>query len=325
MRVKRSVGISLLVASSLCSVFGAEVRFTGPAGGNLAEPAHWSTGAYPAKDDFGIVNQTAALSVPVPNDVLGLRIGSAGTGLLNVGQGAVLEALAHSRWDTAIGSDGGDGTVNQAGGKVTINYLEIGRGEGSKGVYHLKAGELIICRGQEGYTLYLGTDRKKSAIGGMGSMVVSGGSLITRTGVCLGSENGEGIGQFWVQGSVCARIGIGSSGTGDGTWQQNPGSILKVDIDQGGVTKILVDHLGGEGTVATFEDGALLDVSFVGGRVSEGTWTVLEVENGQIIDKGLRFSPSVNPALWSFKVDNSGENGILTVSAAPTELGLISN
>ncbi|MCX6854154.1 MAG: carbohydrate-binding protein, partial [Verrucomicrobia bacterium] len=126
-----------------------------------------------------------------------------------------------------------------------------------------------------------------------------------------------GTGKFTVLGSTATQIGIASStGDQDGTWQQNAGSTLKVGIDFGGVTKIFIDDSPATtGTSATFAAGSLLDVGYYGTGYGGGTWTVMEVENGDITNNGLAFAPGVDTSLWSFSIDNSGANGLLKVTA----------
>ncbi|MDF7799055.1 hypothetical protein P4C99_06245 [Pontiellaceae bacterium B1224] len=82
-----------------------------------------------------------------------------------------------------------------------------------------------------------------------------------------------GIGVFEVEGSDAAQIGIGSYASIDGSWTQNAGSMLWVKIDRTaqGVTPILVDDPEDDATGGDvlFEDGALLDVDFLGNGIVE--------------------------------------------------------
>jgi hypothetical protein len=146
---------------------------------------------------------------------------------------------------------------------------------------------------------------------GNGALEITGGRLTTRRGVIVGPN-----GTFSVLGSGSMEIGIGSYATLDGSWVQEAGGVFKAGIDAGGITPTFIDAAGGS-TKATFESGAILDIDFLDGFSSAGTWTVMEVENGTIIDNGLALAPTVDASVWSFTVDNSGPNGILSVTAAP--------
>ena len=123
-------------------------------------------------------------------------------------------------------------------------------------------------------------------------------------------------------GSVISEISIATiTGDTDGTWVQNAGSTLKLGVDVGGVRKILIKDsaTATTGTSATFASGSLLDVGYYNGGWGAGsgggTWTVMEVENGEIIDNGIAFAAGVNTSIWSFSIDNSGANGLLKVTA----------
>ncbi len=310
------------------SAYGDGVQFSGTAGQDWLDVRNWG-GSYPSETDYAILNQTASLTGPAPNGLMAIRIGAKGEGVLNVGPGAVLEVFTNPSWDCHVGSEkdgqgpkGGNGTLNMTGGQVSLNYLEVGRGAESRGLVNLTGGALLIARGKGGYSIYLGTDDSQSVGGGEGTLQVSGGSLLTRTAVLVGQPEGKGIGTFCVEGSGASQIGIGSHAGEDGGLVVNPGSTLKVRIDEGGITKIFVDSVDGPAK-AVFEAGSVLDVDFNAAVPEGGTWVVLEVENGDIENKGLQFSPQGDSGRWSFKVDNSGENGVLTVTAMPTALGLI--
>ncbi|WP_411846174.1 carbohydrate-binding protein [Roseibacillus persicicus] len=215
-----------------------------------------------------------------------------------------------------------DGTVNHTGGDFDVNALELGRAVGSSANYELSSGELRIGRAKNGVSLYLGAN-SSSSDSGSGTFTISGGSFLTRTGVRLGHFSKDGAGTFSVLGSASSEIGIAGANTdSDGFWEQNSGSVLRVGIDFGGVTPIVLkDGSSTAGPSATFEDGALLDVDYYNLTSGGGTWVVMEVENGPVIDNGLAFAPGVDTSVWSFTIDNSGSNGRLLVSATGQPLG----
>ena len=281
-------------------------------------PLNWTNdfgvfdGSYVHIDSGTVDYSTASEATPAIN-LRGFRMTD---GTLNLSSGE-LKAT-----DLASAYSQMDGAVYQTGGSFDVNTLELGREVPSTASYHLSAGELKISRGRNGYSLYLGTN-SSSSNSGSGTLTISGGKFTTRSGVKLGDATDSGTGKFVVLGSAVTEIGIAGANTdGDGTWEQYGGSTLQIGIDFGGVTPIyLKDGTSTSGTSATFASGALLDVDYYGISSGGGTWTVMEVENGLIVDGGLAFAPGVDTNIWSFAIDNSGSNGRLTVTAIGNPLG----
>lgn len=208
-----------------------------------------------------------------------------------------------------IGSlSGSNGTMNIYSGDIRIesSNFRIAEKAGSTGLLNISGGtntRLIIHRETGGVSMQVGT-------GGAGTFQIDGGKLRTRAGVTVGSN-----GVFRVLGSDVTEVSIGDESTLDGNWTQNAGGILDFGIDAGGVTSIVIADKGGAGTFATFDLGSLLDLDFVGSAIA-GTWTLMEVENGLITDNGLALISGVD-AGWSFAIDNSGANGLLTATYVP--------
>lgn len=304
-----------LIITATGTVPTGNVYWTGTTSSDWATATNWSdniglvTGVYYAY----ITGGTPTFSTGTSFNLRGIRLWG---GTLTV-SGGTFTANAQSSAETHF-----DSAMVQSGGVVDINALEIGRTAGKTGSVVVSGGSFTVGRsttsGGITNSLYIGSNRSTAA--GTGSFEISGGSLVTRTGVKLGLPSNGGFGKFTVLGSSITQIGIAASNTdGDGTWVQNAGSTLKVGIDFGGVTKIyLKDGTGTTGPSATFASGSLLDVGYYNTGYGGGTWTVMEVENGQIIDNGLAFAPGVNTAVWSFSIDNSGPNGVLKVTAAGT-------
>lgn len=305
----------LAISVSSLQVHAADINYTGVSGGDWATDSNWSSATYPTSSDVATLNTTANLSIEAPNNIQGIRIGTNGSGRLQIGSHAILSATSSASVTSYIGDgSGNEGYVLQEGGTVDINRLEIGR-NASTGTYHIHTGSLSIARDSNSISLSLGTDISQSSIGD-GTFIISSGTLETRAGVTLGSSTG-GIGRFEVIGSHPSSIGIGSNGTLDGLWTQNAGSTLSIRIDKTaqGVTPIFVDDVGqtdgGDGDVI-FENGALLEVDFTTGFINGGTFTVMEWE-GDVTDNGLQFAPAVDTNVWSFQVD--AVNKRLTVTA----------
>ncbi|WP_162273950.1 carbohydrate-binding protein [Mariniblastus fucicola] len=214
-----------------------------------------------------------------------------------------------------------NGTVSHTGGLAIINTVRIGNE--STGSYTIDGGDLSIGRGRGGYSLYLGGGDSSST----GSFTIDSGSFTTRAPVSVGNSSAAGPGVFTVLGSESS-IGIGGSNDDiDGGWHQHSGSSLVLRFDVGGCSPIFIhDNSNTDvGTYATFENGSILDVAHLAGG-GGGTWTVLEVENGDIVSgdefgDGLEFAPGVDTSVWSFTIDNSGPNGRLIVTAAGDPVG----
>lgn len=252
-----------------------------------------------------------------------------------VDDGAVLNVTGGNHSDNQSGNttrnffgNSGDATVNQTGGTYNIGHMTA-VGRNGTGIYNLSGGTLDISRG--GNTLagnpntFGGNAGGSLSVGwgsGTGLMNITGGSLVTRIGAEIGDK-----GTFQVLGDGATQIGIGSSGSLDGHWWQDAGGVLSMGIGAGGVTKIFIDDTG-QATAdpyARFEDGAVLDLSFFGTPEVEDTWTLLELENGDIDDQGLELSGTTASG-WSFAIDNTGANGLLTATYAipePATLGLV--
>ena len=337
--MRRSL-INTLSALSLCassSLSAADINYTGSTGqewativaptdvnlDNNAIPttsgpitpttgSYWQGGSYPATGDTAILNTTANLSVETPNNIRAIRIGSNGTGTLQVGNPAELRATSTSNGVSQIGSGSGNvGVLLQEGGLVELNSLELGPNS-STGTYLLRGGEFIVTRGREDNSLYLGTNVLQNN-SGVGTLTISGGRFTTRDGIVLGSPSG-GVGRFEVIGSHPRQIGIGSNSSIGGTWTQNAGSVLSVRVDKTtqGVTPILVDEVDGDGGDVVFESGALLDVDFTAAFHNGGTFTVMNWE-GDVFNRGLQLAPSVDQSIWSLQVDAANKR--LTVTA----------
>lgn len=301
-----------------CSVsHAADVYWSGTASSDWDNGFNWNNGSGPADTDyvyilFGTVDFDSPTNSPA---MRGFRQ-SAGT--LNIISGDLNVAQLASAYSSF------NGEVIQTGGVAGINAVEIGSEPGGEGTYTLNGGELRIARGSGGHSLYLGASRNGSA-SGVGRLTIAGGKMVTRDQAKIGDAV-AGTGVFTVLGSQASEIGIGGANTDiDGAWTQHAGSSLVVRFDSGGCTPIFIhDNTNDDPnkpTNATFKAGAILDVDHLVGD-GGGTWTVLEVENGDVDDEGLVFAPGVDTSIWSFSVDNSGANGKLLVTAVGDPVGV---
>lgn len=221
--------------------------------------------------------------------------------------------------------DNGSGTVNQTAGSNSIGHgLRLGVGNIANvldGTYNLTGGDLIIYRGSNSKSEGGNGPRPSMEVGdtvGQGTFEISGGSLLTRGPVHIGQT-----GIFSVVGSN--PVDIGPQGSGDGGWIQS--GTLKAAIDGAGFNDIFVDDFDDAGGIlGIFRAGSSLDLSFDGIAPVAGTWTLMTVENTDILDEGLALSGSTGPG-WSFNIDNSGVDGLLTATYSdipePTSMALL--
>jgi hypothetical protein len=239
-----------------------------------------------------------------------------GGAVLNVPGGNHDDTISDANKWNLLGR-GSAGTINQSGGTYRMGLglrIGVGGGASSNGLYNQTGGELVIYRAGNSNTEPSNPGGRASMeIGdtvGTGVYQISGGSLRTRATVHVAET-----GTFRVIGSGASSIGIGSQQSVDGGWLQK--GLLSMEIDSGGVTSIFVDDTGGGVGIAEFYSGSLLDLGFAAGvSPYAGTWTLMEVEGADLVDSGLALSPLVDPA-WSFDIDNSGANGVLTATFVP--------
>ncbi len=322
-RSRFSAGFAIALLGGSIAQAGVEWS---AANGKWEDASNWTGGVLPgASDDVLIKNNGTnnfdAASGNVDVSRIFVAVPPSGhAGVLNVSGGR----LRATRSGATVKADIGrayDGTINVSGGELNFGHrVRVGSATGGQGEVNLTGGSLIISRaGNSEIDSQLGAasldlgDDTDSGADSPGILNISGGTFQTRQGVVVG-----GLGTFNVQGSGAASIGIGSNQSLDGFWLQKAGGVLQAGIDSSGVTKILIDEVDGDGDQAVvFDSGSLLDVDYLDGYSGAGTWTVLELENGDIQDNGLAFVPGVDTGIWSFAVDNSGTNAILSVTAIP--------
>ena len=302
-----SYTIATLILLFCSTAFAADVTWTGGSGA-WQTSSNWNTGTVPGTADFAFIPSGTVNVSNVTAEVRGFRQTG---GTINIsGNDAVVEA-GQVRQVSQF-----DGIVNQTAGFTSVNTCRIGETAGSSGSYTISDGSFRAARGP--VSLRLG-----GSTSGTGSMTVAGGSFEARQIVQLGGTNASaGTGTFSVVGSQASSITIGANGN-NGAWSQSAGSTLHLRLDVGGTTPIFLADTGNSTPAsATFASGAILDVAHLtGGGGGGGTWTVLEVQNGEINDEGLVFASGVDTSVWSFDVDNTGANGKLTVTAAGDPVG----
>ncbi|MDF7823648.1 discoidin domain-containing protein [Pontiellaceae bacterium B12227] len=312
----RKATVTLAIAS-LC-MGGARSAYAeswdgGGADNEFSTALNWNNDVIPTNNTADI---NGAYTVERSVDIVCTRTFVSGGATLNVTGGTHNDNLSGANKYNFIGSSSA-GTVNQSGGSYSIGHgLRVGGNNASSDAeYNLTGGTLAVYRGSSSAIEPTNPGGRPSlevgGTAGTGQFEITGGAFETRAGVHIGAT-----GTFSVQGSAASSIGIGSNQDGDGLWLQKAGGTLKVGINIGGITKILIDEVDGDGgQQVTFEAGALLDVDYFGAGEGGGTWTVMELENGDITNNGLAFASSVDTNIWSFAIDNTGVNGLLTVTA----------
>ncbi|MGD9417336.1 MAG: autotransporter-associated beta strand repeat-containing protein [Verrucomicrobiota bacterium JB025] len=275
---------------------------------NFTNPSNWQGDSFPAGETLVIGladNDRAILSTGAPPNSDAIRVGYDGDTGEFVQSGGTLSASANASATSRIGHGGGIGSWTMSAGRATINAIQIGL-TGGNGTLSVTGGHLNISRASSDYSLIVDH-------GGTGLFEISGGSLITRSGVEVGPS-----GTFSVIGNAPEFIHVGSTNNIDGEWHQSSGGTLKARISPtpAGITPIFIDEVdttdGSAGNV-TFENGALLDVGFTGNFTNGGTFTVMEWE-GSVTDNGLALAPGVDTGIWSFDIDETNKR--LTVTAA---------
>ncbi|MBK1828077.1 autotransporter-associated beta strand repeat-containing protein [Haloferula rosea] len=302
------LSMGLLIASAQA----ATITWNNNSGDNeFSNPANWVGGSFPASESM-VVDLTgtnrAIVSTGTTLSSDQILIGYNGTDGEFEQTGGTLTSTSNPSAASRVGRNGETGTWTMSGGRADINGIQLGLGGGT-GNLIVKGGHLNISRGPAGASLHVD-------YGGTGNFEISGGSLITRTGVRVGDQ-----GTFSVIGHGASRIGIGTSGPLDGEWYQEAGGTLRarVNATSTGLSTIFIDEVDtsdGSGGNVTFEDGALLDVGFTGGFVNGGTYTVMEWE-GSVTDLGLEFAPGVDTNVWSFNVDPVNKKLTVTATGAP--------
>ncbi len=338
-RFSRKLLVALLSASLavplglLYAQTTSEIVWTNGSGNNdWGNSGNWDIGFFPADFEWVVINlaggDRAVFDSSEGNDILYLRVGEGEgvSGELDILSGTLNAAQVGSQ--SRFGSEGGAGTLNIMGGTLSIGGAQthIGYGEGSTGMVNVSGGLLNVFREFQGTSVFIG------AQGGEGTFHITGGSLRTRAGVQLGSvanpgdpENEEddgwpaGVGVFSVEGSEPNEIGIGVEQSVPGRWIQNAGSVLRVRFDDippdfgGGARPIDVVQFNGQGGHVIFEEGALLDVDFMGAEVG-GTFVVMRWQ-GDLTDNGLQFADTVDTEIWSFELDLDNKRLLVTSTA----------
>lgn len=331
-KVTTVAAIAAIVVASGSTAHGQADNWTGSGDGTtFLDGANWDTGNVPGVIPGSDLPFLSTNNIDGPFTVN--RSVDSNTARVNVRGGSVLNITGGIHGDDRSGAnifnyigDDGSGTVNQSGGEFNIGHgVRIGVGVTATtrdGTYNLTGGDLIVYRGSNSIVEPFTFGRPSMEIGdtaGQALFEISGGSLSTRGGVHIGQN-----GTFSVKGSN--PVDIGSTRSADGSWIQH--GTLKAAIGAAGFNDILVDDVDDNaGVFGIFRPTSLLDLSFDGIAPVAGTWTLMTVENTDILDEGLALAGGTDPN-WSFAIDNTGTDGLLTATYAvsipePSSLALL--
>jgi hypothetical protein len=310
------------------SLSAADVQWDNGGGDNdWGNPLNWSgntlpiTGLGTTGDKIHInlngANRAVYSAATATNTYQFIRVGDSANGELIVSGGSL---SSDSTTPTYIGSVGGStGVLTQTGGSTSFGgYMEVGLGANAIGTINLSGGTLTSARngtvgGVSSVSIALADGNNAQ-----GNLILSGGLLLTRTGVLLGNSGGKG--RFEVRGGGFASIGTANSAD-DGFWLQSSGSVLAAYVTNGSLGTIYIDKVAGTGGTygngnVIFMPGSKLEVGFLG-TPSPGTWTVMRW-GGTVLTNGLSFAAGTDPN-WSFTIDNT--NGLrITYGTPPSAL-----
>lgn len=287
----------------------ANVDWSNGAGGNSWNTSgNWTGGLLPGAADTARINLSGA------NRAV---FGSASTniGTLNVGNSANGELILTNNTLTTVtvGTRSTVGSFSGSTGTLTITngtfisggYLEAGFNAGATGVVNVAGGLFDVSRNATVATIPNVSLALGDGSGALGTCVLSGGELRTRTGVVLGVNSGRG--RFEVRGAGVANLGTDNAAD-DGFWVQGSNSVLAAYVTNGALGSIYVAKLGGaagtysDGNVI-FMPGAKLEPGFLG-ATNAGAWDVMTWD-GALLTNGLTLAAGTDTN-WSFQFVTNG-------------------
>lgn len=251
---------------SASSVLAADSTWTNPSSGSWETPANWSLGLSPTNTDSMFITNSGTYTVNVDDTTA--NTGSSSTWLtvsnLTVGAVSGLPTLLVDFTNTAQSLSIGQLTVigaNQNGsmivsnGTVVTRLMTIGTGSGAQGVLNVYNATLRVTNNASANAFMLG-----ETSGSTGSVAVSGGTILVTnpaasTRTIIGSA---GVGSMVISnGTLLTKtfiLGFASSGAGNLSIL-NGGSVIV--SGSGGA----FFHLGSSGSGTILVDGGLLRVT----------------------------------------------------------------
>ncbi|TWT79277.1 PEP-CTERM motif protein [Planctomycetes bacterium CA13] len=198
-------------------------------------------------------------------------------------------------------------TLNIVSGitNVEANRVRVGTATGGSGTINVSGGEFITGKG--------GLELGNVAGGGDGTLNITGGSFASRNDVEIGDS-----GTFHIAGSS-ATVGVGTFGTTDGYWEQDAGGMLRIGLDAGGSSVILVDDVGDDGAGTqgnvVFAAGSLLDPYDLGGA-AENVWTTVMTWEGTLTGAPTLSATAISSG-WESQISGNDLQVRLTAVAVP--------
>ncbi|MDB4408593.1 LamG domain-containing protein [Akkermansiaceae bacterium] len=297
--VTKLMGVSALTLA-LGGAAHAAVWIGAADSGEYSTPTNWDDGLAPAVNSIQDIN--GAFTVDRSVDSVSGRTFVGGGATLNITSGEHSDSRSGNAVRNFIGNDSA-GAVNLSGGSWNVGHMVlVGSGAGN-GTFIQSSGDFSASRAGNSFMLIAGGSSLEIGVGSAtGLYQISGGAMTTRVGVGVGMG-----GTFEVIGTGATTIGIGSSGSLDGSWNQAAGGILRLGLDDTGITPILIDVTTGTGSGGgnvIFGDGSILDPYDVGGAVT-GVWTTVMTWEGALTDNGLTLSAAAVEEGWEKQVEGS--------------------
>lgn len=281
------------------------VNWTNGSGDQLWQTAeNWDSGTVPTNDSAVVINNGGHVVIDgVAADMWRVYVadGPDETGTLELVSGTISAQGGPFHHPMRVGMNKGTGHYIQHDGFADFggNRFQVGLGIGATGTVDIHGGTFIAARGYNNHALHIGDK-------GTGTFNVHGGIVRTRNGVLLGFAGG--VGTFAIHGSNATEIGIGQHRSASGRWTHASESILKILLDDNGVTPIHIDNSGGSASdmgSISFADGAHLEVGFLNEEVF-GEWVIMTWDDGvAVTDNGLSFVQGTALHQWSYIIDEA--------------------
>jgi autotransporter-associated beta strand protein len=281
----------------------------------------------------GSADASFSSSLGTPSSVIYVGTTAGSNSTLRLLSSATSISASHLR----IGDAGGTGTVIQSGGAAVINGGEVwvGQSTGSTGIYNHSGGSLTLSNwlaiGRQGatgtYNLSgTGSITKLGAgniiigsLGGVGSLIQSGGSVSVQGGDTLLGEDAGASGSYTITAgsAVLHDIVLSQRGAGNGTFNLN-----------GGTVETSAVRRAGSGTGTFNFNGGVLKPSAANATFMQGLSTAAVKAGGAIVNtNGLDVAiaqPLVHDSALGAAPDGGltkNGSGTLTVSGNNTYTG----
>ncbi|MDF7823646.1 hypothetical protein P4B35_06435 [Pontiellaceae bacterium B12227] len=271
----------------------------GASDGVWTNPVNWAGDVLPTSADLAYISSGDTVNfIEGYTNTVNRNIIRGGS-ILNITGGKLTGQKSGNTVRDIVGQTSGHSYLNQTGGEYTSSHV-LRIGSGAAGTVNLSGGSATV--GRAGTSLF-GNPNTSIQIDSLGTLNVTNSTLYTRTGVEI--VNG---GVFHVYGGYSPEIQLGAAANhaSDGDWYQQSNSVLRVGISTNGLTPIVLENNGEDGTPITILDaGSVLDVGFVDDAMETNFWAVLDGSAGVFNNLGMVFDSGVNTNDWGYIVSNN--------------------